>query len=86
MSEAGSTSGRVGARALARQVGIGQHWARRSDCAVVVVYQVHRGDRTVETHLEGDDPHTVGTRSQLGFRELARDYRLLDGERGRNAA
>lgn len=79
-------SGTVGTRALARRVGIGQRWSRRSDGAVVVVYQVHRGDRSVEAHLEGDDPHTAGTRFQLGFGELARDYRLLDGERGRNAA
>ena len=78
-------SGRVGARALARRVGIGQRWSRRSDGAVVVVYEVHRGDRTVEAHLGADDPHAAGTRSQLAFRELASGYRLLD-HRGRGAA
>lgn len=86
MSRTGSLSGRLGMRALARQVGIGQHWARRSDGAVVVVYQAHRGDRTVEAHLEGDDPHAAGARFQLAFRELASGYRLLDSGRGRTAA
>ena len=47
MSDPGSASGRLGASALPRQVGIGQQCCRRSDGAVVV-YQVHRGDRTVE--------------------------------------
>jgi hypothetical protein len=86
MSDAGRASGRLGVRAVARRVGIGQRWARRSDGAVVVVYQVHRGDRTVEAHLEGDDRQAAGARFQLAFRELASGYRLLDSGCGRTAA
>ena len=86
MSDPGSASGRLGARALARRVGIGQHWARRSDGAVVVVYRVHRGERTVEAHLDGDDPHAAGTRFQHAFRELASGSRLHDRRHRRAAA
>jgi hypothetical protein len=53
---------------------------------VAVVYQVHRGDRTVDAHPDGDDPHAAGARFQLASRELASGYRLLDRGRGRTAA
>jgi hypothetical protein len=66
------------ARTVAQLVGIGQRWARRRDGMVMVIYQVHRGDRSAEAHFEGDDPRVAHTRFQLGFGELAAKYELLD--------
>jgi hypothetical protein len=73
-------------RALARAVRIGQRWACRKDRAVVVVCQVHRGDRTVEAHREGEDPSAPGSRFQIAFQELSSKYRLLDERHSGDAA
>jgi hypothetical protein len=77
---------KLSARAVRRLVRIGQRWARRRDGAVVVIYQVHHADRSVEAHLEGEDPRVPRTRFPVGFGELGAKYRLLEGADAREAA
>jgi len=80
-------SGRVSARTVARDIRIGQRWApRRGDGTVIVVYQIHRGERKLEAHHDGDDPHVPGTRFLVGFGELGTRYRPLDDKHTEEAA
>ena len=69
---------RLSARAVRRGVGVGQRWTRRRDGIVVVVYQVHRGEGTVEVCCEGADPRVPHTRWLVGFGELSSRYRPLE--------
>ena len=80
------SAARLGARTVARMVGIGQRWARRDDGMIVVIYQVHRGEGTAELHFDGDDPHVPGTRFLVSFAELGSKYQLLDDQHTKEAA
>jgi hypothetical protein len=80
------SEGRLGPNVVRRLVGIGQRWAHRREEMVVVIYQVHRGERTVEAHRVGEDPRVPHTRFVLAFPELGAKYRLLDEGDSREAA
>ena len=71
-------SARLSARTVTRLVRFGQRWARRRDRTVIVIFQIHRAERNVEAHLDGDDPRVPGTRFLVTFAELGTKYRLLD--------
>jgi hypothetical protein len=77
---------RLSASAVRRVVGIGQRWTRRRDGIVVVVYQVHRGEGTVEVSCEGADPRVPHTRWLVGFVELSSKYRQLEHADAEKAA
>ena len=76
--------GRLSASAVRRIVGIGQRWGR--DERVIVIYQVHRGERKVEAHLEDEDPCVPGTRFLVSFADLGSKYRPLDNTHAKDAA
>jgi hypothetical protein len=69
-----------------RTVRIGQRWRHRADGQIVLIYQVHRGERLAEAYRERADPHQSRTRFPLGFGELGSNYELLDSRQSRKEA
>jgi len=53
---------------------------------VIVICEIHRAERNVEAHRDGDDPRVPGTRFLVTFAELGTKYRMLDDTDTKEAA